>query len=93
MPIQLCEFSQPQPLVWFWQVGYRLPYQLHWQAPFPPLELEELLEEELLDEELDELLEELLEEELFEPDGATARPVDASIRPAHRPRERKPEAI
>ncbi len=32
LPIQLALLSQPQPVVWFWHIGYVAPYQLHWQA-------------------------------------------------------------
>ena len=57
MPIQLCEFSHPQPLSLFAHTGKGEPYQL--QLQFPPW-LPPLLEDEELEDELDEL--ELLEE-------------------------------
>lgn len=72
LPIQLLEFSQPQPESMVWQSGYKVPYQLHW----PPAlawpeelldELDELLVVELVEElDDDELLLELEEELLLD---------------------------
>lgn len=56
--IQLLLFSQPQPLWVLWQMGYKVPYQLHCAAVLVQVPRDELLilETELRTDELDEEL-------------------------------------
>jgi hypothetical protein len=100
--IQFLLFSQPQPLAVAVQIGYRVPHQLHWQAPpVAILLLARLLDAGVLLRLLlltaGVLLRLLLETAgvllAVPPDGATARPVLASMRPGHKPLARRLEAI
>lgn len=86
--IQLCWFSQPQPLCVVIHKGYSVPYQLHC-SPVPPLELDD--DELLLDElELDELLD---DDEELEPPPLTVNEKELAVKPAPPCQISKPASI